>query len=447
MLRLILKLLCHLAILAVLVFGPTAWAQGDEPQSTELKPADMKAHVEVAKVESGSLPLTLHALGRIAAPPQAHTTVAALGAGVVLHVAVREGERVTSGTLILTLDNRTARAQLEQARSLLALAQSEARHGESTDLAQQQSELDAAARQAQATAAGLRREAESQAQLLAKGLTSTKAEADARRASDAAELDTAQAQRKAEIFRGTGRSMERQRLEGKVRDAQGAVRLAEIEVESGSVYAPMTGRITRLTATAGVAVDKGAALAEIEPAGSLGVRFSLSPASARQIRSGAALTLFQDSSTTEGEHEALQGRIVAVGGGIDVETGLVTIEGVLEPVDSSDTSATQPFMGETLPGLITLGAAREGLLVPRSALTQPESGTGWIVMRIDEGKHAEPVEVHLVTETATQAIIASPDLNAGDSVIRDGNYNLPEGAGVVTGEEHTSETLHAGEGH
>ena len=404
----------------MLTLATLARAEEEEGEGSTVPTSETQARVTVVPLREGTLPLTLRALGRIGATRQTPATVAARAAGIVEKIAVRDGEAVTSGTVLLHLDPREAQAELQKAQSDLALAQQELSYTQASGLTQQQEELDLAARQARVKAEQAQRESERMAALLAKKLVSEKAATEARQEAETSRSEADAAERKAALYKKTGRGLDVERLRAKVVEAQAALRLAEIESDAMTVRSPLAGRVTRVHATLGQSVEKGAALVELEARGGVGVSFALAPAQARRIRPAMEFAL-RDEATTQ----SFSGKIIAVGAGVDPESGLVRVEGALAL--KKDDAA--PYAGEVLPGEIVTGLSPRGLIAPESALSVTDEGT--FIHVVDGSNKAHQAAVKVVALSNKEALVTGDGLKAGEPVISDGNYNLPDGAGVV----------------
>ena len=96
----------------------------ERPQNTSAVP------VVVAKIERGSVPIELHAIGT----GQAFKTVSVESqvAGIVKEVHYRPGEFVRKGDLLVTLDDAPFRAALSQAEAALARDQAQAHLNQSS---------------------------------------------------------------------------------------------------------------------------------------------------------------------------------------------------------------------------------------------------------------------------------------------------------------------------
>lgn len=404
--------------LLMLVSAHCAFAEIETSESGT-SPAETEAHVKVTRLREGTLPVTLNALGKVNASRQTPATIMALTAGVVNKISVRDGMPVSAGTVLLRFDARAAQAELRKAQSDLALAEKELSYSEKNGLGQQQSELNLAATQARMRAMQARQENERMAKLLAKALVSEKVATEARQAAETSRQESEAAEQKAAAFRQSGRGLEVERFRAKVEEARTALRLVEIETEAMTMRAPLAGRVTRVHVAIGQTVEKGTLLVELAADQGTGVSFALAPNQAGRIRPSMRFTLADEQTT-----RTYQGAIIAVGGGVDTETGLVRIEGIL---DGGKGSA--PYLGEVLPGEITIADSAKGFIVPLSALSMTDDGA--CLHRVDEKHQAHLVTTQVLAKTSREAVVSAPGLKAGQPVITDGNDNLPEGAVVV----------------
>jgi multidrug efflux pump subunit AcrA (membrane-fusion protein) len=277
---------------------------------------------------------------------------------------------------------------------------------------------DLAARQGQVKAEQALREAERLGKLLGKALVSEKAATVARQEAETARREAEAAARKAELFKRSGKALELDRLRAKVDEARAAARLAELELEAMTVRAPLAGRVTRMHVAAGQLVEKGAALVELEASQGVGASFALAPALAARVRPAMAFLLHDEATS-----RSFRGTIIAVGGGLDADSGLVRVEGVLELAGGA-----APFLGETLAGEIITGRSPRGMIVPETALSVTDEGASIHV--VDGGQKAHAMPVKVVATGGGEALVQGGGLKAGQPVVSDGNYNLPDGAGV-----------------
>lgn len=192
---------------------------------------------------------------RIAVPAEASEPV--------LSLAVREGEMVKEGQLLLTLDGRRLEARVAQAQA--AVAQQEARVSELVHGARSET-LDAARAalaSARASEVEAARQFARQSELAAKQLVA-RASLDAARASrDRASAQVAQAQAQLrELTQGT-RSEQLAQAEAALAAARAALQAAQLDQARLQVHAPRAGRVDALPFKVGDQPPPGAAVASL----------------------------------------------------------------------------------------------------------------------------------------------------------------------------------------
>ena len=205
-------------------------------------------------------PQIYEAVGTVSARVAA--TVSSKLMGTVLAVAVREGDRVQKGDLLVTLDDRQVAAQLAQAQAALAGA----RKGEAGAL----SARTAAAAGAEQALLAYRR-----SQTLLKGEAITQADfegAEARHRQAQAALKQADAAVKA--------------AQSHVRQARAAVDAARVARTDAKVTAPFEGRVTAKLVDAGDLAAPGKPLIVMERIGGYRVDLEVPESYAHLIRAG-----------------------------------------------------------------------------------------------------------------------------------------------------------------
>jgi len=420
----------------------------EEEETEKVEPADMQARVKVVKPRPGELPIQLHTLGTVAARQQIPAAICCIVTGIVRTVEVRDGQEVTSGTLLVRLDDRSFRQALAKTEGASRAARSDLQMALDGGLDAKQADADLAAAQAAITAKQAQREAERQAALFKDQMASEKAATEARQTADAAERAAKATAEKARIYRESGRALELARLRATVEQAEADVRSANLNLDATLMLAPGDGRVSHLSAVVGRSVAVGDMMAQVVGRSMLVVRAGLVPASAGNVRIGAPVqvafqrvaTEHEDSATTEAAgpdaHAAnpttatvaremvTTGTVRSIGGGVEPDTGLVPIEVTLNPAASP-----APRIGETAFVHITTRTSARGLLVPVSALVINED-TATIVV-VDDKQIAHVTPVHLYARSAEEAVIAADGVTSGSLVVVEGNFNLPDGAHVV----------------
>ena len=230
-----------------------------EPGNTSLGKGPVVT-VPVMVAEEKPQPQIYEALGTVSARVAA--TVSSKLMGTVLAVAVREGDRVQQGDLLVALDDRQVAAQLAQTQAVLQTA----RKGESEAL----SARTAAAAGAEQALLAYRR---GQALLAGEAITQADFEgAQARQRQAQAALKQAEAAVKA--------------AQSRVRQARAGVDAARVARQDARVTAPFEGRVTAKLVDAGDLAAPGKPLIVMERIGGYRVDLEVPESYAHLVRAG-----------------------------------------------------------------------------------------------------------------------------------------------------------------
>jgi membrane fusion protein, multidrug efflux system len=154
----------------------------------------------------------------------------------------------------------------------------------------------------------------------------------------------------------------------------------------------------------------------------------LPPPSAARVRVGQTARLaigeyvpqHGGAATSESETD-LSGKVVSIGRIVDPQTGNLPVRILVE------NPSGRVSVGETLTVAILVRERANELAVPSSALIDLGEGPHIVVVR--DGK---TVQVHpkSVTTHGDWSVISGSDLKAGEQVVIEGGFNLPEGTPV-----------------
>jgi RND family efflux transporter MFP subunit len=422
--------------LLVVLFPSCADKSGGEEETQEVRKSEMDVQVKTVTIETGEIPVTVKAIGVLLPRMQSPALVVSLIPGIVSKVEVSEAQTVEAGTVIIRLDPRKADNALAKAKAGLRLVESDLQKATHGGLDIEQSDLDLATKQAEVSAEQARLEADRQKALLADHLASEKAAFDAQKAQEEAERRAKAAKEKADIFRTFGRQMESAQLEAAVEQYKAELATAEFDREAVDIRAPQSGRISGLKVNVGSAVDDKTVLAQVIGEHTAVLRCWLSPADTEDVQLGASVIVrpvtsnstlrSSESPSIRSTKEPLSGRVVSIGAELDSETGLVPVEAQLDPNQSGPTR-----IGEMVFAEITTQSNVKGIVVPISSIVVEDDKAS--LFTVDDKQIAHAVPVRILARTADRAVVEASGLVAGDKVIVDGNYNLPDGAHVVEG--------------
>jgi membrane fusion protein (multidrug efflux system) len=186
------------------------------------------------------------------------------------------------------------------------------------------------------------------------------------------------------------------------------------------LHSPISGVVTRMSATLGASVDPAQPLVEISDPSALDVLLSVTPSDAAHVRPGAKVAF---SAGQRGSGEPLGvGTVVDVSGTVDSTTRSVAIR-VQAP-----TTRRPLRIGETVFGEISIGARPAAIVIPVEALV-PE-GDQFKVFVVDAAGIAHEREV-TVGGRSNAGVEIRAGLHAGERVVTYGAYGVQDSAKVV----------------
>lgn len=365
-----------LVLLGLLAGGLWYW-QRAQPVTEGKKAPSATARVPqvgVAKVVRQDMPVVLEASGTVVSLQSVEVRPQAAGTIEAVHVS--EGQQVTRGQLLFTLDDRTARAERDRVR-----AQWQRDRVQLLDLERQE-----------------RRSRE----LLAEQFVSPGA------------LEAIQAQVQAQ------RAL--------VQADEAAVRAADVAVSDARLKAPMSGRVGAIGVRPGSRVQvAGDALLVIRQMDPIGVGFSV-PESALPSLLGAkgagarvevSLPNAVSSAETAG-NASWVGGVHFVDSAVDSATGTVAVKGRLDNADQ------RLWAGQFVQVRLTLDTMRQVLVIPQSAVQL--RGAERQVYVVDDKGVARLRTVRLLHADADR--LAVEGLKEGERVIVEGRQQVRPDAPV-----------------
>ena len=374
----------------------------------------MRVAVRAATAVEGDLPTIVHAIATVVSQPGRPGAVVTPVAGIVVEALAVEGTRVAPAAPLFRLDDRPFREALAKAKAVLRTAQAELDRAQTFSLEADVAELERAAAEARALVAPAQAEFDRIAGLRKEGLSTEKAETEARLAWQAASRSAIALEAKARLFREKGRSVEVAKLEATVEEAKADLPAAERALAATLIVAPVGGRVARVLAAPGRLAEAGALLAEIVADDDVVLRLSLAPADAAALLPKAAVAV---------EGSDLRAEVSGIGTALDADTGLAT---VLARFSASPEGLR---LGETLLVTVERGAPVHGILVPAAAVELRDDVAR--VMTLDGEGIAHAVPVTVLSRSSDLVAVKAEGLGAGARVIIEGNVNLPDGARTV----------------
>jgi len=354
------------------------------------------AAVDTVTVERKELTQSVVATGRVRTLSTARLGPA-IG-GTVLRVAVREGDRVRPGQVLIQLDDAEARAQLGQAEAALRQAEAGlAGVGElratvaganlrSAEVALQKAELDYRRTQRLAEA----------------GATSTEQLDLANQVLAAArsQRDIAAAQKDAT----SGSGSERRQSEATLAQAQAAVALAKARLDHTRIVAPGVGRVLTRDAEPGDAVQSGRILLTLALDGTTQLVAVPDEKDVARLREGQSAL----ASAEAFPEQSFPARVAYVAPAIDPDQGTIEIR--------LDVDSAPVYLRPDMTVSVRIETARRAgaLVLPSSAIRDLLTPEPWVMIIKDGRVVRTPVTLGIRGEQSAEILSG---LAEGDRVV------------------------------
>jgi membrane fusion protein (multidrug efflux system) len=190
--------------------------------------------------------------------------------------------------------------------------------------------------------------------------------------------------------------------------------------QQATLRSPISGVVTRMSATLGASVDPAQPLVEVSDPTALDVLMSVTPTDAARVRPGAKVALSAGQSAN-GEPLGI-GSVVDVSGTVDSTNRSVAVR-VRAP-----TTRRPLRIGETVFGDIAVATRVSAIVVPLEALVL--DGDNYKVFVVDPTGMAHEREVKIGGKTAASAEVTE-GLKAGERIVTYGAYGMQDSAKVV----------------
>jgi membrane fusion protein, multidrug efflux system len=332
--------------------------------------------VTVAAVVQKSMPVEIRVIGT--AEPYSTVAIRAQVTGQLLTVNFKEGDDITRGQVLFSLDRRPLEAALQQAEANLA-----------RDVAQ---------------AANAAVQAKRYEDLAQRGIA-TREQLDTSRTTVTAFNATVEADR-------------------------AAVENAKIQLQYATITAPISGRTGALMVHEGnlVRANDATPLVVINQVTPLSVSFAIPEARLPELNRYMAQGSLRVSAAPPNDAGApALGRIAFIDNAVDQETGTIRIKGTFPNEDR------RLWPGQFVNVVVALTMDPDAIVVPSVAVQNGQQGQYVFVVNGDRTVEMRTVAVERVS--ATETVIAS-GLKAGETVVTDGHLRLTPGSRIsVKGED------------
>jgi len=333
-------------------------------EQSKTPPTKPPVPVKVAQAVTRSIPLQIRAVGTV----EAHATVEirARVSGQLTDVHFREGQDVSRGAPLFTIDPEPYRIALRQAEAQL--------------------------QKNQALAVTAREKARRYQTLTTEGLIS---------------------QQDFELIRAEAES-----LEASVKADRSAVEDAKLQLGWTRITAPLTGRTGSLLAHAGDLISANGdqplvVIHQIEP---IDVSFTVPEKELLRLRSAAQGGRLTIGALLPGEEQHSEvGELSFIDNAVDTKTGTIRLKGSFKNVDR------RLWPGQFVTTLITLDTLKDATVVPTATVQTGQQGTYVYVAKNDGTAELRAVKTGVPHEDVT---VVTEGLHPGETVVVDGQLRL-----------------------
>ena len=379
-----------------------AAACGGKHEAVEEKPVTVTG-VPVEAVKASSIEDSYEAVGAVQA--RNSTVISSKVVGTITSMRVREGDRVRAGQVLIEVENRDARAQVDKAQAGLREAQT------STE------ELDRNIRAAEAGKAA----AEANRRLAQSTLKRYQGLRERKSISDQ-EFDEVQARAQvadAEVDRADKMMQvleaRRKMVEARIDQAKADVSGAQVYAGYARITSPIDGVVTVKNADVGTLAAPGSPLLTIENASSFRLEAAVEESRIREIKLNAPAKTIIDALGTE----ELPGRVVEIVPAANANSRTYTVK-----IDLPN----RPGMRSGMFGKARFaGGQREAILIPAAAVVQRGQLTGVYAL---DAKGIARLRLITLGKKFGDRIETLSGVTQGDRIVADGAKIEREGVVV-----------------
>lgn len=407
-------------LLIVLVGAYLGWRYFFGPSdSDEPAPAKPVVRVQTAKAEFKPISRDFTAVGTITSARQA--VVSANSAGQVTGLGILRNAFVRQGQLLATIDTRDLRAREKEAEAMLNEATLNAESLKSSSIPQASIQADKDLRDARASVDNARNLFQRRKDLYEKGGISLKDLEASQLALTQAEANLKFVERSRDLRTDTSNTLDLRSAEARIAQAERRIKTLQAQISLAEVRAPISGIVIDQTLFDGEYANPGQNILTIADTTEVIVKAGFPDTVLSGIKQGDPVTV--QPKDLPGEN--MVGKVSLISRSTDPSnrtseiwvrlangSGRLRIGGAADVVISGDLKA-------------------DALVVPASAvvLDAPDSNAG-IVMVVDKQMVAHERKVTVGIKSGDIMQIVS-GLKAGETVVTDGNYALPDGTKVV----------------
>lgn len=402
---------------SALLLAMLAGCGSREPSAEESKPTPT-VEVTLARATSVDVPLTLDAPATIF--PREQANISARITAPIRRLLAAKGDTVTTGQVLVELEDRDLKALAAEAQSGVATARAALQKAVTGTLP---TDVERARGQVEASNAALHQ----QEQLYKRRRTLFEEGAIPQRDFEQTETDLATAKANAEVARRSynllvhqSRERDEQMARANLEQAEARLQGAAAQLQFTRIHAPFSGSITGQMQYPGDMAQPTTPTFTLADLSLVTARAQVPEADAGRIRS-AQPCLFRPVDRTE---TPLTGRVTMVNRAVDPQQRTVEVW--------CEAQHPPAWIRAGMFGMasFTTGAIRNAVLAPQQAVLREEGTNNGTLFVVDGAGIAHKREVTLGEPIGSQARIDA-GLRAGELVVVEGAYGLPDKARVV----------------
>ena len=361
------------------------------------RPTAPAAPVSVVDAVVKNVPVEIPAVGNA----EAYSTVGikALVGGELTSVDFQEGADVKKGDRLFMIDQRPYQAQLAQSEANLAK--------DKAQLQALQANLARDVAQEQYASAQSRRYTD----LTKRGLVPK----------ESSDQTTAQATAAGEAVKADRAGIES--AQANIAADEASVQSARLQLEYCTIRSPINGRTGRILVKQGNVIKANDVdLVTINQLRPIFVTFFVPEDTLPAIKSHMATGHIDVVASTPAESIGETGKLTFVENAVDSTTGTIRLKALF------DNAAVKLWPGEFVRTVVKLNESRDSVVIPAVAVQTSQEGKFVFVVKSDMTVESRPVVVGRTT--TDREIVVEKGLNAGETVVTEGQLRLGPGSHV-----------------
>ena len=378
--------------------------------------------VKTALAEATSVELILRAPATIFPREQANITPRVTG--VIRELKARKGDVVAAGAVLATLEDRDLSSQRDEAQAMLADARASL---EKTRKGTLPMDLERARGQVETTQALLNQAQkvfERRQALFKQGAIPNRDLLLSETELATAKSNFGVAERSLQLLLQQSQGQDIRIAEARVEQATSHLAAVGAQLQYAELHAPFAGVITEQFQYAGDLGQPSAPIFTLVDLSVVSARAQVPEADAARVRMAQACRF----SSGENDAAAIPGRVSVINRAVDTQRR--TVEVWCEIARPSSTLRAGAFGSVAF----QTGSLRNTVMVPVGALQLEEGTRKGIVLVVDDKNLAHRKEVE-VGEVMGEKRVVLLGLQAGEKIVIEGGYELPDGTQVSLGKE------------